>query len=86
MAGGVRPGTADVQGYFVSLWALETTHKPVRFGEKESPEWTLASRIGDRGRAAEHLTTATTMYREMGMDFWVAQAETALRSLGSEAA
>jgi hypothetical protein len=26
------------------------------------------------------------MYREMGMDFWLAQAETALRSLGSEAA
>jgi hypothetical protein len=25
------------------------------------------------------------MYRDMGMDFWQAQAETVLRSLGSEA-
>jgi hypothetical protein len=26
-------------------------------------------------RAREHHTTATTMYREMGMQFWLAQAE-----------
>lgn len=32
-----------------------------------------------RGRADEHLTTATTMYREMGMRFWQEQAETAMR-------
>ena len=28
----------DVQAYFASLWALETAHRPVRFGEKDSPE------------------------------------------------
>ncbi len=36
---------------------------------------------GDRAKAAEHLTTATTMYREMDMDFWLAQAETELGPL-----
>jgi hypothetical protein len=46
----------------------------------------LAGRKSDSERAHEHLTTAAAMYREMGMDFWLAQAETALRSLGSEAA
>jgi hypothetical protein len=30
---------------------------------------------GDPAKADEHLTTAATMYREMGMDFWRAQAE-----------
>src|SRR5262245_46103067 len=38
MAQGARPAAGDVQGYFGSLWALETTHKPVRFSEKDSPE------------------------------------------------
>jgi putative RecB family exonuclease len=38
MAQGTRPAVVDVQGYFGSLWALETTHKPIRFGERESPE------------------------------------------------
>jgi hypothetical protein len=27
----------------------------------------------------EHLTTATTMYREMGMKYWLEQAEAELR-------
>jgi putative RecB family exonuclease len=38
LAQGARPAAADVQAYFASLWALETTHKPIRFGEKDSPE------------------------------------------------
>jgi hypothetical protein len=35
-------------------------------------------RTGKREQAQEHLTTATTMYREMGMMYWLerAQAET----------
>ena len=36
----------------------------------------LYRRTGDQTKAAEHLTTASTMYREMGMTFWLAQAET----------
>jgi tetratricopeptide (TPR) repeat protein len=41
----------------------------------------LASRIGDRGKAGEHLTTATGMYREMGMAFWLEKAEVAWGAL-----
>jgi tetratricopeptide (TPR) repeat protein len=35
----------------------------------------LYDRTGDRQRAAEYLATATTMYREMGMIYWLEQAE-----------
>jgi hypothetical protein len=38
----------------------------------------LYRRTGDQTKAHEHLTTATTMYREMGMDFWLEKAEKAL--------
>jgi class 3 adenylate cyclase/tetratricopeptide (TPR) repeat protein len=37
----------------------------------------LYRRAGNRQQAQEHLATATTMYREMGMDFWLEKAETA---------
>ena len=42
----------------------------------------LYRRTGQREQAREHLTTAATMYREMGMGSWLAQAETQLS--GSE--
>jgi hypothetical protein len=35
----------------------------------------LYRRTGKRQEAQEHLTTATNMYREMGMQFWLEQAE-----------
>ena len=35
----------------------------------------LYRRTGKREQAQEHLTTATTMYREMDMRFWLEQAE-----------
>jgi DNA-binding SARP family transcriptional activator/type II secretory pathway predicted ATPase ExeA len=35
----------------------------------------LYQRTGKREQAQEHLTTATTMYREMGMTYWLEQAE-----------
>jgi len=35
----------------------------------------LYQRTGDACRAQVHLTTATTMYREMGMSFWLEKAE-----------
>jgi class 3 adenylate cyclase/tetratricopeptide (TPR) repeat protein len=38
----------------------------------------LYRRTGKREQAQEHLTTATTMYREMGMTYWVEKAETEL--------
>jgi len=35
----------------------------------------LHRRTGDRAKAEEHLATAATMYREMGMGFWLARVE-----------
>jgi class 3 adenylate cyclase/tetratricopeptide (TPR) repeat protein len=40
-------------------------------------------RTGKRDQAREHLTTATTMYRDMDMRFWLAQAEAESRELGA---
>jgi tetratricopeptide (TPR) repeat protein len=42
----------------------------------------LYQRTGDRQQAQEHLTIATTMYREMDMRFWLAQAERQKSELG----
>jgi hypothetical protein len=43
---------------------------------------TLCRRTGNRREAQEqHLTTATTMYREMDMGFWLEQAEAEMRKL-----
>jgi tetratricopeptide (TPR) repeat protein len=39
-------------------------------------------RTGKREQAQEHLTTATTMYGEMDMRFWLEQAQAELRGLG----
>jgi hypothetical protein len=41
----------------------------------------LYGRTGKRQEAHEHLTTATTMYREMDMRFYLEQAETAMREM-----
>ena len=41
----------------------------------------LYARAGERDRAQEHLTTATTLYREMDMRFWLAQAEAEVKAL-----
>ena len=40
----------------------------------------LYRRTGKRDQAQEHLTTATTMYREMGMTYWLEQAEVELQA------
>jgi hypothetical protein len=39
----------------------------------------LYRRTGKRAQAQEHLATATTMYREMGMTYRLATAEAELR-------
>jgi class 3 adenylate cyclase/tetratricopeptide (TPR) repeat protein len=41
----------------------------------------LYRRTGEREQAREHLTTATTMYREMDMGFWLEPAEAELKEL-----
>jgi tetratricopeptide (TPR) repeat protein len=38
-------------------------------------------RMGDPGQAQEHFTTATAMYREMDMTYWLEQAKAELRQL-----
>jgi hypothetical protein len=40
----------------------------------------LYRRTGKRELAQEHLTTATTLYHEMGMTYWLEQAEPELGS------
>jgi hypothetical protein len=39
----------------------------------------LYRRTGKREQAREHLTTATTLYREMDMRFWLEEVERELR-------
>jgi hypothetical protein len=41
----------------------------------------LYRRTGKRQEAQEHLITATTMYREMDMRFWLEQAEAIMGAL-----
>jgi len=41
----------------------------------------LYRRTGKREQAQEHLASATTMYREMDMRFWLEQAEAEMREL-----
>jgi tetratricopeptide (TPR) repeat protein len=43
----------------------------------------LSRRTGKRQQAQEHLTTATTMYRDMDMRFWLEQAEAESMDLGA---
>ena len=43
----------------------------------------LSWRTGQRDQAREHLTTATTRYREMGMTYWLLEAEGILREFGT---
>jgi hypothetical protein len=38
--------------------------------------------MGNSGQAQEHLTIATAMYREMGIAYWLEQAEAELGQLG----
>ena len=41
----------------------------------------LYHKIGQPEQAREHLTTATTMYREMDMRFWLEKAEAEVKEL-----
>ena len=38
-------------------------------------------RVSKRNQARDHLTVAMTMYRDMGMRFWLEQAEVEMRQL-----
>jgi class 3 adenylate cyclase/tetratricopeptide (TPR) repeat protein len=69
-------GAEDAPGYYRAALALAgelgmrplVAHCHLGLGK-------LYRRTGEREQAQEHLTTATTMYREMDMRFWLEQAE-----------
>jgi len=69
----------DAEGYYREALALATelglrplvAHCHLGLGK-------LCRRTGDPAKADEHLTTASAMYREMGMTFWLEKAEAEL--------
>jgi class 3 adenylate cyclase/tetratricopeptide (TPR) repeat protein len=77
-------GAEDAEGYYREALALAgelgmrplVAHCHLGLGK-------LYRRTGKREQAREHLTIATTMYREMDMSFWLEQAETVVRTLAS---
>ena len=68
-------GAEEAEGYYHESLALATElgMRPLvahgHFGLGQ-----LYRRTGDQAKARGHLTTATTMYREMDMGFWLAKA------------
>jgi class 3 adenylate cyclase/tetratricopeptide (TPR) repeat protein len=73
-------GAEDAEGYYREALALAdelgmrplVAHCHLGLGR-------LYRRAGDRTKAQEHLETATTLYREMGMTFWLEKAETEIK-------
>jgi hypothetical protein len=41
----------------------------------------LSRRTGKRARAQEHIATAATMYRDMGLTFWLERAKAEINVL-----
>jgi class 3 adenylate cyclase/tetratricopeptide (TPR) repeat protein len=76
-------GVEDAEGYYRGALALAepsgmrplTAHCHVGLGK-------LYRRTGKQHQAKEHLTTATTMMREMEMGLWLERAEAELKELG----
>ncbi len=77
------PDVATAEGYYRQALALANelemrplvAHCHLGLGK-------LYRRMGNRQQAHEHLATATTMYREMDMRFWLEQSEPELKELG----
>ena len=75
-------GAEDAEGYYREALALAgelgmrplVAHCHLGLGK-------LSRRTGKHEQAHEHLTTATTMYREMDMRFWLEQAEREIKTL-----
>jgi tetratricopeptide (TPR) repeat protein len=75
-------GAEDAEGYYHQSLALavELGMRPL-VAHCYLGLGTLYRRAGDEAKAHEHLTTATTMYRDMGVNFWLEQAATQLSGL-----
>jgi tetratricopeptide (TPR) repeat protein len=75
-------GAEDAEGYYREALALAKprgmrpliAHCHLGLGK-------MNHHAGDPGQAQEHLTIATAMYREIGMTYWLGQAEAELRRL-----
>jgi tetratricopeptide (TPR) repeat protein len=72
-------GSEDAEGYYREALALasELGMRPL-VAHCHLGLATLYAHTGKREQAREHLRVATTMYREMGMTFWLEKAEAAL--------
>jgi class 3 adenylate cyclase/tetratricopeptide (TPR) repeat protein len=76
-------GAEDAPGYYREALALAkelgmrplVAHCHLGLGK-------LYRRTGKREQAQEHLATATTMYRDMGMTYWLEKAEAEMAELG----
>jgi class 3 adenylate cyclase/tetratricopeptide (TPR) repeat protein len=73
-------GGEDAEGFYREALALadELGMRPV-VAHCHLGLGKLYRRTGKREQAREHLTTATTMYREMGMTYWLEKAESELK-------
>ena len=76
---GVGPacGAANVQGRLIATRRSSASGRPA-----PSASAKLYRRTGKREQAHEHLTLATTMYREMGMTYWLEKAEAEMTKPG----
>jgi hypothetical protein len=74
--------TSDAEGHYREALALagELALRP-RIAHCHLGLGKLFRRTGKSEQAQEHLTTATTMYQEMHMPFWLEQAEMAMTEL-----
>jgi tetratricopeptide (TPR) repeat protein len=79
-AAGARPDPTEVRQSFAQAVAMaeELGMRPL-IAQCHLGLGKLYQRTGKREQAQEHLTTATTMYREMGMTYWLEKAEAELR-------
>ena len=78
-----RPDVATAEAHYGAAMALasELEMRPL-VAHCHHGLGTLYRRMGKREQPHEHLTTATTMYREMDMQFWLQKAETEMCQLG----
>ncbi len=78
-----RPDVATAEAHYGAAMALasELEMRPL-VAHCHLGLGTLYRRMGKREQPHERLTTATTMYREMDMQFWLQKAETEMRQLG----
>jgi hypothetical protein len=69
-------GNADVHLHAALALAAELGMRPL-VAHCHLGLGTMYRRTADHAKASEHLNTATTLYREMDMRFWLEKAEAA---------